>query len=123
MSYARIQRTQGSAEPRSIWWLCHLRSRTIGQETSKIRKLQLRFVSNFVLIFRRWLIRRTLEDFQSLDRQLHTCVYDRRYSQLPVIHQRENMVHGDKVSILLILIIITVEIIFKVLLLEGWFEG
>ena len=48
--------------------------------------------------FRRWLIKRTLEDFQSLDRQLHTCVYDRRYSQLPVIHQRENMVHGDKVS-------------------------
>ena len=25
-------------------------------------------------------------------------MYDRRYSQLPVIHQRENMVHGDKVS-------------------------
>ena len=47
---------------------------------------------------RRWLIRRTLEDFQSLDRQLHTCVYDRRYSQLPVIHQLENIANNDKVS-------------------------
>ena len=48
-------------------------------------------------------------------------MYDRRYSQLPVIHQRENMVHGDKVSIMIIqiiLIIITVEIILKVFLLE-----
>ena len=120
LSSARTQRTRGSQGPRSIWWLCPLKNRIIGQETSKFTKLQLGFVSNFVLIFRRWLIRRTLEDFQSLDRQLHTCVYDRRYSQLPVIHQRENMVHGDKVSIMIILIIITVpvEIILKVL--DGW---
>ena len=51
-----------------------------------------------IAFFRRWMIKRTLEDFQSLDRQLHTCVYDRRYSQLPVIQQRENMRDHDKVS-------------------------
>ena len=47
---------------------------------------------------RRWFIRRTLEEFQSLDRQLHTCVYDRRYSQLPVIHQLENIQNNGKVG-------------------------
>ena len=49
--------------------------------------------------YRRWLITRTLEDFQSLDRQLHTCVYDRRYSQLPVIHQLENIANNGKVGV------------------------
>lgn len=40
---------------------------------------------------RRWVVRRTLEDFQALDRQLHTCVYDRKFSQLPTVPQEENI--------------------------------
>jgi hypothetical protein len=38
-----------------------------------------------------WHLRRSLDDLQALDRQLHTCVYDRKYSQLPVIPQLENI--------------------------------
>ena len=30
---------------------------------------------------------------------MHTCVYDRRYSQLPVIHQLENIQNNGKVGI------------------------
>ena len=40
---------------------------------------------------RSWVVRRTLDDFQSLDKQLHTCVYDRKFSLLPVIPQEENI--------------------------------
>lgn len=29
-----------------------------------------------------WLIKRSYEDFRVLDKQLHSCIYDRRYSQL-----------------------------------------
>jgi hypothetical protein len=42
-------------------------------------------------VVRVWHLRRSLDDLQSLDRQLHTCVYDRKYSQLPVIPQLENI--------------------------------
>ena len=72
---------------------------TTGVGTSKGEPQQYIVVLNLgVTSCRRWLIKRTLEDFQSLDRQLHTCVYDRRYSQLPVIHQLENIANNDKVS-------------------------
>ncbi|GCB60734.1 hypothetical protein scyTo_0012792 [Scyliorhinus torazame] len=32
-----------------------------------------------------WLVRRSYEDFQSLDSHLHQCIYDRRFSLLPEI--------------------------------------
>ncbi|XP_059497325.1 rho GTPase-activating protein 33-like isoform X2 [Stegostoma tigrinum] len=32
---------------------------------------------------RGWLVRRSYEDFQTLDSLLHQCIYDRRFSQLP----------------------------------------
>ena len=32
-----------------------------------------------------WHIRRTLADFTSLDRQIHTCVFDRKFSELPAV--------------------------------------
>lgn len=32
-----------------------------------------------------WLIRRTYRDFRKFDRQLHKCVYDRKFSQLEEI--------------------------------------
>jgi hypothetical protein len=44
-----------------------------------------------VSLCRVWHLRRSLDDLQALDRQLHTCVYDRKYSQLPVIPQLENI--------------------------------
>ena len=36
---------------------------------------------------RSWVVRRSREDFVFLDRQLHSCVYDRRMSQLPQLPQ------------------------------------
>ena len=30
-----------------------------------------------------WTVRRTLAHFSSLDRQLHRCIFDRKFSQLP----------------------------------------
>lgn len=29
-----------------------------------------------------WMVRRTYEEFRTLDAHLHQCIYDRRYSQL-----------------------------------------
>ncbi|KAK7499835.1 hypothetical protein BaRGS_00008926, partial [Batillaria attramentaria] len=33
-----------------------------------------------------WNVRRTLSHFRSLDRQLHRCIFDRKFSQLPELH-------------------------------------
>ena len=38
-----------------------------------------------------WHVRRSLEDFRFLDRQLHLCVYDRRFSNLAEIPDQENL--------------------------------
>lgn len=39
----------------------------------------LRFCSNQG---RNWLVKRSYEDFRVLDKHLHLCIYDRRYSEL-----------------------------------------
>ena len=36
-----------------------------------------------------WMVRRTYENFRLLDKQLHKCVYDRKYSQLPELGKDE----------------------------------
>ena len=38
-----------------------------------------------------WVVRRSYENFEFLDRQAHQCIWDRKYSQLPVIPQEENV--------------------------------
>ena len=38
-----------------------------------------------------WVVRRSYENFEFLDRQAHQCIFDRKYSQLPVIPQEENI--------------------------------
>ena len=38
-----------------------------------------------------WVVRRSYENFEFLDRQAHQCIFDRKYSQLPVIPQEENV--------------------------------
>ncbi|XP_033759219.1 uncharacterized protein LOC117341471 isoform X2 [Pecten maximus] len=37
-----------------------------------------------------WTIRRTFKNFKMLDRQLHRCIYDRKFSRLPNLNQEED---------------------------------
>lgn len=50
-----------------------------------------------------WIVRRSYENFEFLDRQAHQCIFDRKYSQLAVIPQEENVIPNNgqshKVSI------------------------
>lgn len=32
-----------------------------------------------------WILRRSYEHFRILDEQLHRCIYDRKFSQLPLL--------------------------------------
>ena len=45
-----------------------------------------------------WHVRRTLEDFRFLDRQLHLCVYDRRFSNLAEIPDQENVSNANGIT-------------------------
>ena len=45
-----------------------------------------------------WTIRRTYENFRLFDKQLHRCIYDRRYSQLPELKKNEPQDEGTPVS-------------------------
>ncbi|XP_031427474.1 rho GTPase-activating protein 32 isoform X3 [Clupea harengus] len=38
---------------------------------------------------RNWIVRRSYEDFRILDKHLHLCIYDRRYSQLPELPREQ----------------------------------
>ncbi|XP_068587417.1 rho GTPase-activating protein 32-like isoform X2 [Cebidichthys violaceus] len=40
---------------------------------------------------RNWLVKRSYEDFRVLDKHLHLCIYDRRYSQLPELPRYETL--------------------------------
>lgn len=36
-----------------------------------------------------WIVRRSYEHFRLLDEQLHRCIYDRKFSQLPLLPDHE----------------------------------
>ncbi|XP_068600209.1 LOW QUALITY PROTEIN: rho GTPase-activating protein 32 [Brachionichthys hirsutus] len=40
---------------------------------------------------RSWIVKRSYEDFRVLDKHLHLCIYDRRFSQLPELPRLENL--------------------------------
>ncbi|XP_051534337.1 rho GTPase-activating protein 32 isoform X2 [Myxocyprinus asiaticus] len=40
---------------------------------------------------RSWIVRRSYEDFRVLDKHLHLCIYDRRFSQLPELPRFESL--------------------------------
>ncbi|CAH1796836.1 unnamed protein product [Owenia fusiformis] len=40
---------------------------------------------------KRWTISRSYEDFRSLDKQLHRCIYDRKYSKLPELKKWDSL--------------------------------
>lgn len=43
-----------------------------------------------------WVLRRSYEHFRLLDEQLHRCIYDRKFSQLPLLP--ENVNHPAEVN-------------------------
>lgn len=45
---------------------------------------------------RSWVLRRTYENFRFLDRQLHRCCYDRKFSHLPELPPEENLPGDDR---------------------------
>ncbi|XP_068186830.1 rho GTPase-activating protein 32 isoform X3 [Antennarius striatus] len=40
---------------------------------------------------RSWMVKRSYEDFRVLDKHLHLCIYDRRFSQLPELPRLESL--------------------------------
>uniref|UniRef100_A0A665T9B7 Rho GTPase activating protein 32b n=1 Tax=Echeneis naucrates TaxID=173247 RepID=A0A665T9B7_ECHNA len=40
---------------------------------------------------RSWIVKRSYEDFRVLDKHLHLCIYDRRFSQLPELPRLESL--------------------------------
>lgn len=48
-----------------------------------------------------WNVRRTLSHFTTLDRQLHRCIFDRKFSQLPELQTSGLQVKSRQVSVLM----------------------
>jgi hypothetical protein len=44
-----------------------------------------------------WTVRRTMNHFATLDRQLHRCIFDRKFSQLPELHVNSMEVKSTQV--------------------------
>uniref|UniRef100_A0A4W5L344 PX domain-containing protein n=1 Tax=Hucho hucho TaxID=62062 RepID=A0A4W5L344_9TELE len=40
---------------------------------------------------RSWIVKRSYEDFRVLDKHLHLCIYDRRFSQLPELPRFDSL--------------------------------
>ncbi|KAG7224651.1 hypothetical protein INR49_011404, partial [Caranx melampygus] len=40
---------------------------------------------------RSWIVKRSYEDFRVLDKHLHLCIYDRRFSQLPELPRIDSL--------------------------------
>ena len=46
-----------------------------------------------------WLVKRCYEDFRVLDKQLHSCIYDRRFSQLVELPKGDAMIGNREVML------------------------
>ncbi|KAK3851224.1 hypothetical protein Pcinc_042110 [Petrolisthes cinctipes] len=63
-----------------------------GGEDAENRSLLVQVTS----LGRSWVLRRTYENFRFLDRQLHRCCYDRKFSRLPELPPEENLPGEDR---------------------------
>lgn len=50
-----------------------------------------------VLKGRSWIVKRSYEDFRVLDKHLHLCIYDRRFSQLPELPRSDSLTDQSEV--------------------------
>lgn len=46
---------------------------------------------------RSWIVKRSYEDFRVLDKHLHLCIYDRRFSQLPELPRLDTLTDQSEV--------------------------
>lgn len=53
---------------------------------------------------RSWIVKRSYEDFRILDKHLHLCIYDRRFSQLTELPRLDSLADPLEVVFLLCLI-------------------
>lgn len=64
----------------------------IGEELLKVR---------FSLLWmqgRSWIVKRSYEDFRVLDKHLHLCIYDRRFSQLSELPRSDALKDSPEVN-------------------------
>ena len=71
-----------------------LKSLTVKSEQNSQSLIQL-FSVQVTSNGKTWMIRRSYENFEFLDCSAHKCVFDRKYSQLPVIPQEENILPNN----------------------------
>ena len=71
-----------------------LKSLTVKSEQNSQSLIQL-FSVQVTSNGKTWMVRRSYENFEFLDRSAHKCVFDRKYSQLPVIPQEENILPNN----------------------------
>lgn len=50
-----------------------------------------------ILKGRSWIVKRSYEDFRVLDKHLHLCIYDRRFSQLPELPRLDSLTDQTEV--------------------------
>lgn len=55
---------------------------------------------NVSLQGRSWIVKRSYEDFRVLDKHLHLCIYDRRFSQLSELPRSDAVKDSPEVSYL-----------------------
>lgn len=55
-------------------------------------------VFDVILKGRSWIVKRSYEDFRVLDKHLHLCIYDRRFSQLPELPRLDSLTDQSEVS-------------------------
>ncbi|KAI5622442.1 rho GTPase-activating protein 32 isoform X2 [Silurus asotus] len=69
---------------------------SLAEEQSEVSRngLELKELVYLVHIYcqgRSWMVRRSYEDFRVLDKHLHLCIYDRRFSQLPELPRYDSI--------------------------------
>ncbi|XP_066501175.1 rho GTPase-activating protein 32 isoform X2 [Hoplias malabaricus] len=69
---------------------------SLAEEQSEVTRngLESRELVYLVQIYcqgRSWIVRRSYEDFRVLDKHLHLCIYDRRFSQLPELPRFDSL--------------------------------
>ena len=71
----------------------------LGEETTKSAQKAV-FSVRVSSAGKSWIVNRNLEDFRLLDRQIHQCVYDRKFSNLHEIPDEENLqCNGNSVQV------------------------
>lgn len=57
-----------------------------------------------------WVVRQSFEGFRNFDRQLHRCIYDRKFSLLPELEGNDVTTKSQQVSVSVLLVLFFVLI-------------